>query len=746
MDKYLALMAAGTIIRILLAPFFGHSWDMYVWIESGGLAARGVNVYEIRELTDFPWGFYAYPPLWLYWLTAVSALATDITALEIKVALIKAPIILTDILSAILLYRLARLYSLENSKARKITLLFYLNPISILISSVWGMFDSIAVLLTLAASYLLLKRRIIYSGLALALGTAAKIYPSLLLIPFSIYLAAEKEKRWRELAYLISSFALGILIAALPYMRSIPAMLDKLLFHFTNIGQFTYWVALSNFSNTSLISLLSITSFILLCLVIVNRCLQYRSESLMLLLYAVNGILLAFLATSSKVNVQYITWVLPFLLLLLTIKPHREMMFNLVAVIILGISFIVSGQFSLALFDLKNLGRITPQTGTPLSSISSVIIVASGIAAGTRFISLLFNILQIRKTSFWNTTRVTVIGLVVIMAVSLSIFPSPKGVTLPYAPLRVGVLSGVEAFFHQEGDMGVPLFKQQFDLTHLAITVSPEIVSNPVHTDFSKNSRFKLTTTEWNEEMMRRLVSRLHENGVKVLLGLYLKSYAYEIHFGYHGYNATWLTQNHPYLTDKEGNIYFQFVLKETNKTYADFFAGNALEIAERMGFDGFYIMGVDWGRGVEIRESIRALLSSLKERNVRYPVFLEIDALTSNNGYSEYFNLADYLVVRTDPWVRRVKENLIGNYTIESFRTALDNVARNALNTSSKVLFTVHTIEVVEGWITPAVELQREVDEFSSVAGVEGYSIYTVSRYIPYMLRVEKPLSPYSP
>jgi len=69
-----AVYAAALVVRLVLAPFFGHSWDLFIWVKSGELFYRGVNVYEVRSLTDFPWGFYTYPPGWLYWLGTAYAL------------------------------------------------------------------------------------------------------------------------------------------------------------------------------------------------------------------------------------------------------------------------------------------------------------------------------------------------------------------------------------------------------------------------------------------------------------------------------------------------------------------------------------------------------------------------------------------------------------------------------------------------------------------------------------------------
>jgi Gpi18-like mannosyltransferase len=742
--RYLVLFIAASVTRFALTPFFGHSWDMYVWLQSGDLAVRGVNIYTLRELTDFPWGFYSYPPLWLYWLTIAHYIGGD---LALQVAIIKMPIVISDIISAWLLYKLAMYYGLGKDRSAVLSLIFFLNPLPILISSVWGMFDSIAVSFTLAAFYLLLQRKIEHSGFLLGLGAAAKIFPFFLVIPFTVYLRMFIRLGWLRIIRFIGSVLLGLALPALPYLASLRGLVEKLSFHLTNVGQFTYWVAVSNFLHPSIIGPLSFIAFFILVFFTLRKTLRENLDNGRSLLLSSSGVLIAFLATSTKVNVQYTLWILPFTILLLSIMKNREMAVNLVIVNILGVIFILAGQVSLALFDLRNLGRITPQSENILTSLAGLVILAAGVAAGTRFVALLMNLLKLRPTSFWNPSRVAVIGLVVMLAVSLSIFPSPKGVQLPYVSVRVGMMEGVESFFTLEGDMGVGLFRSKFDVTHVVIPVSPDLINRPEEMDLSRNSRFRLSTTPWTKQDVERLLHGLHGIGVKSLLGIYLKSYYYSIHFGYHGYNSTWLTAEHRSLTDEGGNIYFQYMIPGSNVTYADYFAYNAIKLVRDLGFDGLYIMGVDWSMGGDVVESVKSLLRSLNHHGGNYQIFLELDPyfLRESSSLAEFYDYADYIVVKTDPWVRRVKHNPIGNYTVPEFKSLLEEAVISSSNHRAKILFGVYAIDIVEGWLTPAVDLQVQVEQYSAVLGVEGYAIYNTNRYLPYRIKVERPSAAYS-
>ena len=70
--RLVVILLIAFVSRIVLSPFFGHPWDMYIWFKSGELALSNINIYLLENPVDYPWGFYAYPPTWLYWLAIVA--------------------------------------------------------------------------------------------------------------------------------------------------------------------------------------------------------------------------------------------------------------------------------------------------------------------------------------------------------------------------------------------------------------------------------------------------------------------------------------------------------------------------------------------------------------------------------------------------------------------------------------------------------------------------------------------------
>jgi hypothetical protein len=223
-----AVYAAALVVRLVLAPFFGHSWDLFIWVKSGELFYRGVNVYEVRSLTDFPWGFYTYPPGWLYWLGTAYAFSTQLNNFNLYVLVIKLPIIAADFAVAALLTKVMGIAG-AGRLGLKAEALWLLNPLVIGISAVWGMFDSIAVALTLAALLQAMRRRWIAAGTLLGLGGVVKIYPLLLTVAAAFYAVYILRERIVEAAKVFAAAAAAFLIPSMPYLLNPIAFSDKIL-------------------------------------------------------------------------------------------------------------------------------------------------------------------------------------------------------------------------------------------------------------------------------------------------------------------------------------------------------------------------------------------------------------------------------------------------------------------------------------------------------------------------------------
>ncbi|MDJ0269832.1 MAG: glycosyltransferase 87 family protein [Aigarchaeota archaeon] len=747
MERYLWIAAAfGLIIRLALAPFFGHAWDMYIWIVSGELVVNeGVNIYQLKDLTDFPWGFYAYPPAWLYWLSLAAWLNTFFNNLNIYVMIIKLPIILADVAIAFILYRISRILSLPERWSRLAPLIWLLNPVTIFITAVWGMFDSLAVLTTMAALYYALIGRERRTGILLGLGTAIKLYPALLIIPVSAYLLKVKKAKPARVFYDITLLATITGVAlSLPYLIDPLSFISKLLYHFRNVGQFTYWTGISIIMNPIFITIISNTAFVALFIIALTKMLRLNTNNSMKLINLITISLLVFLSVSSKVNVQYTLWVLPFLLLIMPTMNSREARINFYLLIVAAIMFITATILIPGMYSLSNLGTLSLGYEQQTSGFIGPLLITSALLGGTRYVGLMLEFLSVKLRNIWNINRLSIITLLIIFALFLSLFPTGRGVELPYLDVRVAVPESVESIFGLQEGFDIDSFTMLYNVTHIVIPMGPDVVNTYVRgnydMDVSRNFRFRLGIDSWSLADLKNLVDTLHARGYRVLLGIYLRSYYHSMYFGIQGYNSTWLVASYGKLADQMGNIYFQesMQIEGRNITYAEFFAAKSRELISDLRFDGVYLMGVNWQSGYRVWESVKTLVNAMNKEGIT--VFVEIDPLSVDENYLSNVSLAaDFMVVKTDPWVRNLRNALIGNFTVEQFKEMLEYVVEVSGSGKARVLFGIYAIDFTEGWLTPAVELQVQVNEFASVNGVYGYAIYHTNRFLPYRITVTR-------
>jgi hypothetical protein len=133
------------LLRITVAAQFRGNYDSQSFVYAADAAAHGENVYAATTR-------YNYSPLWAYVLAALWLAAAQNTSLFVLlVGLLQVAI---DVVSAFLLLRIAeRRLGFDAASARRAALLFFSNPLSVLVSGAQGQFDGASVLCLLAALY-----------------------------------------------------------------------------------------------------------------------------------------------------------------------------------------------------------------------------------------------------------------------------------------------------------------------------------------------------------------------------------------------------------------------------------------------------------------------------------------------------------------------------------------------------------------------------------------------------------------
>ena len=169
-------------------PISAHSFDVYVWYQNtNDLLSNGVF-----SLQDFPpfWYHYLMVPVaysydWLAgilpaWTGAVPMVSLPAAldfypAYNVQVVpgllfnfVVKLPFLISDVLLALLLYKIVNVLTSNKGLAEKATLLWFLNPFVIWISAGW-VWDTLPALFSLVTFYFLLKKKYALSGVALSI-------------------------------------------------------------------------------------------------------------------------------------------------------------------------------------------------------------------------------------------------------------------------------------------------------------------------------------------------------------------------------------------------------------------------------------------------------------------------------------------------------------------------------------------------------------------------------------------------
>ncbi|MFN2386305.1 MAG: hypothetical protein ABR576_08475 [Thermoanaerobaculia bacterium] len=130
-------------LRIAVAAQFRGNYDSASFWVVSDLALRGENIYAATER-------YNYSPLWAWVLAGVKALSGGSPGLFVLFVGLLATAV--DVVTAELVRRLAlRKGGATPEGARRAALLFFSNPVSVLISSAHGQFDGLSILFLLAA-------------------------------------------------------------------------------------------------------------------------------------------------------------------------------------------------------------------------------------------------------------------------------------------------------------------------------------------------------------------------------------------------------------------------------------------------------------------------------------------------------------------------------------------------------------------------------------------------------------------
>lgn len=353
---------AGTVLRLLLAPYTSWTNDVL----PSYFATRDLAMFG----TPYATLHYTYPPLFAFLAFPLDFLAmvfgspvvqyvpsmvpvAQTTSMIVPVVTsplfnlaTKAPMIVSDLLVGWLLY--SALAPTSAKAARRAFVLWYLNPLVVLVGSMQGQFDSLPALCVLAASIALVERRWWVAGLALAAAIALKAYAVYLLPVFGAFLLAElfpeapsllaALRRLLEpravraagafvaatgvslLVFFLPSAGFGVLAVTRRTATLDPGGFSGVALFFQIVG----WnlIPLANYGTVAVVistGLVVATAVVALFVAVrVSPFLRAPSpfDAFLVLNQAIVVVLVAVLVLSPLVNPQYLVWLLPSLILL----------------------------------------------------------------------------------------------------------------------------------------------------------------------------------------------------------------------------------------------------------------------------------------------------------------------------------------------------------------------------------------------------------------------------------------------
>lgn len=315
MRKSLFLLVLGIVfslaIRIYLIINGSQIADIAALHEMGEMILKGMNPYLALK-------FNSYPPLGIYLETAIIQLS-ETFHIQFHMLTKIAPN-LADIFTVLIIYIFLLRKKVKPIMASLWSLVFILNPISIIISSSHGQLDSIPTFLVIASIYLLTfyssKFYIIFSALLFGLAIAIKPNP-VMLLPIFLFI---KKTNFKILLMFLCIVMIPSVALFYPFIKNDSAYILGKIFGYSGSSDFGMAAIIRGFNYQKNISSslyfseesLQISKFIFLFgLALLIGIFSYCGK----LIRACLAVYLLFFTFYLGLSAQYLGWIIPFAVL-----------------------------------------------------------------------------------------------------------------------------------------------------------------------------------------------------------------------------------------------------------------------------------------------------------------------------------------------------------------------------------------------------------------------------------------------
>jgi len=238
-----SFVAFATALRLLLAPFLSHPFDMRVFMAVGKAVANGMTPYGQYTLQSMfsnighfhLYGTFSgigYPPPWglicglMYSFSSVIAPVN----LYVYVFALKVPVIMAELAVAYVVYWILK-PEIGEKHASKTLLLFLFCPFILAVGTVWGMFDVLALLFALLSAHSL-RGNWVRSSLYLSIASVLKVFPIVLAPLYALFLYRSSKSAAAK--FLVLTVGVSVFLALLPmavFGWPVSNMYNALVYH-----------------------------------------------------------------------------------------------------------------------------------------------------------------------------------------------------------------------------------------------------------------------------------------------------------------------------------------------------------------------------------------------------------------------------------------------------------------------------------------------------------------------------------
>lgn len=298
-SKPFIIALIGLIIRLFIGVEGVHGTDILFHIEG------------VKSVLSFgsPYcsSVYNYPPLYAY-LQLIGIAVIGWNPLGYKFMSI-----FFDTALSILIYIILKNLGVNEKQSIIAQALWCFNPLAVIASSWYGLFDSIPTLFALLSILLITKQRFITSALTLSLGIATKVFPALFL-PINIFTLSMKSRGRKKLTvqYLIAVFLAVAFIEFLASFRCLSNAIEyQFLFHLERTDKGLSLVPWYPYSSLLSLAIAMMSSLVLL---LCARPATFSDNYI----YIVSAIASTFLVIVNPfIYPHYMVWFLPSILIAL---------------------------------------------------------------------------------------------------------------------------------------------------------------------------------------------------------------------------------------------------------------------------------------------------------------------------------------------------------------------------------------------------------------------------------------------